>query len=222
MERQNENTNIIDRKAFIESAYAEKRGRMSGAGLQTLYVNIHSPMPNLAFLTRSLLGELRRNTYLSYEWANCWDKTIISVAPDMKDGARLLYSDDSLGKNFIPVSTTRMVNSSDLIQPMPECGRVTVGINDRPMTTEAFLITYFHMVSELIWDSAVTLGRGTADLSSYDEALRGVVNTGFTTRLISEIEIIKAKTLRPELPVRIYGSRVNRFVPEIMGIVMKG
>ncbi len=214
---------LSEREAFIKAAYAEKKGRDTDSqSIFTCYVNIDCPTPNLPVLTASMLDELSKNHFEAYSWASKWDKSIISIAPDSKLGCIFLRDDDSKGKIFVPVSTTKIVDTVEMLKTMPEGELAFIGINDQPTTIDAFLISYFHMVNELIWDIALKQqGSGKIEIRSYIKALEEVMARGFSIGSISEEEIVKAKKQKPDTSTRIYGSKVNPYVPQIMGVIIK-
>lgn len=212
----------VDREAFIKSVYAEKKGReVNGKNPFTCYVAINSPKPSLPLLTASLLEELAAHPYEAYYWTLRWDKSVISVSPGSIQGCMLLHEDDPRAKAYVPVSTTKPINSTQLIQDMPPGNLGIICINDQPMTVDSFLITYFHMVNELAWDIARLNQDGKVDIKSYTSAVDAITSEGFSIQLMPEEEIILKKLNDPTTSVRIYGSKVNPFVPEIMGAIMK-
>lgn len=223
MERSNQVSILNNKEAFIEAVYAEKKGRDTySPGIFTCYINIDCPLPRLPSLTALMLEELSNNNFEACEWASKWDKSIISIAPDNKSGCVFLRDDDPKGKIFVPVLTTKTLDVSPLLESMPEGELAFIGINNQPMTIDAFLITYFHMVNELIWDTAIKQQGGRkVEVRNYIRALEEVMEKGFSVGLISEEEIIRIKTQKPNTSVRIYGSKVNPYVPQIMGAIIK-
>lgn len=211
----------FNRETFIRSAYAEKKGRdVLSENPYTCYIKINSPKPNLPCLTSELLDELDSNRYQAFTWALMWDKSIVSIAPNGQIGCELLLGDDPKGKNYLPVATTKPIDSSVLLQDMPEGELGVIAINDAPMTIDAFLIVYFHMVNELVWDLARSENE-KPNLTHYSTALDAVLTRGFSVTTITEQEIMRAKALNPDTSVRIYGSKVNGSVPQIMGAILK-
>lgn len=219
-----ERKNIINnpnREVFIKFAYADKKGRdIASPNPFTMYINIGSSYPDLPFLTASLLQELAKNPDDSKTWASRWDKSIIAVAANSTNYCDFLPNYDSKGKSYIPVKTKGIIDSSVLLSTMPKSNGPFIGINNMQTTTDGFLISYFHMVNELLWDKAIEKGNGSVDTESYLASLNEVMVEGFSVGLLSEDEMIKAKILNPGTSMRIYGSRVNPFVPEIMGVIL--
>ncbi len=220
MERKDE-INNSDKEVFVKSVYADKKGRdVVSPNPFTMYINIGSSYPDLPFLTASLLQELAKNPNDSKIWASRWDKSIISVAANSASYCDFLPNYDSRGKSYVPIKTTGLIDSSVLLSTMPKSDGPFIGINDVQTTTDAFLISYFHMVNELLWDKAIEMGNGSVDAESYSASLKEVMAEGFSVGLLSEDEMIKAKKLNPGTSMRIYGSKVNPFVPEIMGVIL--
>lgn len=209
-------------EAFIAKIFAEKKGReVNTTSSFTGFVTIDSPLPDLRELTASMLSELTKSPKNSMEWARNWDKSIISIAPGNQLGFSLLPTFDKSSKSFIPVATTRAIDSLSLISNMPESGDVVVAVNAFPMTIDAFLISYFHLVNEYIWDrAAVESNSQRVTLSDYEKALNFVCEKGFSVGLLTEAEIMKAKSKDPLTSVRVYGSNVNSDVPRIMGAII--
>lgn len=216
------NTPLLEREAIIQAAYAEKKGRESfGPNPFTCYVRINSPRPDLAGLTASLIEELATKKSEAYIWTKEWDKSVVSVAPSRVTGCVLLAADDPKGKLMVPVSTTKAMVTAEMMARMPEGEIATIGINEVPMTIDAFLITYFHLVNELIWDVAMTQSGGTrVNARGYGLAVDLVSARGFSVGLVSEEQMLEIKKAEPRTTMRIYGSKVNKFVPQIMGIVI--
>lgn len=221
MEKQPKTPLLGEKESFIKAMYTEKKGRdVYASNPYTCYINIDSPEPNLAILTASLLDELLANKYQAFTWSSIWDKSIVSTSASKKSGCVLLTSDDAMGKMFVPVSTSRIIDSSSLISNMPTGELAFVGINDQETTIDGFLISYFHMVNEFVWDIAYKQA-GRSDISSYIKALDLVAEKGFSVGLMSEDQIIQAKKQNSDTAVRIYGSNQNRFVPQILGAIIK-
>lgn len=223
MERQINIPTSNDRDAFIKAMYAEKKGRdISSKSIFTCYINIDTPTPNLPRLTASMLEELSKNRYEAFAWALRWDKSIISIAPDNKLGCVFLRDDDLKGKVFVPVSTTRIMDTSPLVKMMPEGNLGMICINNQPTTVDAFLIVYFHMVNELIWDNAIAFqGGGRLEVNSYAKSINEVIEKGFSIQLVSEEDLIQTKRKNTKASIRIYGSNSNLYVPQIMGAVIR-
>ncbi len=223
MEKQPNLSLLSEKEELILAVFSEKKGReVHALNPYTCYVNIGSPTPDLAVLTASMLEELERKPFEAKVWASRWDKSIISVSAGGKPGCSLLRDDDLRGKSFVAVSTTKLVNSAELLCQMPTGELGFIGINDRPTTVDGFLISYFHMVNELIWDLALEQSSGEyVDLNGYGKALQLVIEKGFSVGLVSEEEIIELKKLDPKTTIRIYGSKKSKFVPEILGAIIK-
>ncbi|CAN5321745.1 hypothetical protein BH10PAT1_BH10PAT1_6650 [soil metagenome] len=218
------NLSVTDKRAaFIQANYAEKKGR--GVGLKsnmTCYISIDSPFPNLPYTTALMLEELSLNKDDAFIWTRDWDKSIISVAPDNKLRCDFLEDSDLKRKTFAPVSTTKVTDVQQLLNDLPQGELAVIKMNSQPTTIDAFLISYFHMVNQLIWDTAIAIERNVnVTRKSYSQALDLVMNRGFSTGIANDTEIIMAQTEDPDVSVRIYGSNVNKFVPQIMGAIIK-
>jgi hypothetical protein len=211
-----------DRESFIEANFMDKKGRDGSLRNPfTCYINIGSPGPNLPLLTASFLEQLQQNRDYAFIWASRWDKSIVSVAPKFESGCVFLSDGDVLAKNFLIVSTTKLIDQATLLSQMPPAGEYTIGINDQPTTIDAFLISYFHMLNELIWDLTVKKSDNQKlTVASYSDAIDYVTRVGFSIMLMPEAEIIATKN-NTDVSVRIYGSQVNPYVPKILGLVKK-
>lgn len=211
------------REAFIKAVYADTKGReVDSPNSFTCYVAIDSPTPNLGILTASMLDVIYGNIQNAYVWAAGWDKSIISIAPNNQLACVLLSDDDPAAKNFAPVSTTKTVDKFGLIKNLPDGDLAVIKINDKPMTIDAFLIVYFHMVNELIWSlTRVFQSLGQIQTKGYSAAVNQVMDRGYGVILACEEEIIQEKIQNSNISMRIYGSKVNPYVPQIMGTVNK-
>ncbi len=216
------NTSTVEKEALISAAFAEKKGRESfGDNPFTCYISINSPRPNLAYITASLLEELSNKTREAFLWTKKWDKSIVSVAPGHESGCLLLPSGDVKGKTFVPVTTIKTAEVESLIAQLPELAGDEVIINSKPMTIDAFLIVYLHLINELIWDKALAFSGGVnVNGETYEVALKEVCLKGFSVQLMSEEKILDVRKRDPLASMRIYGSKVNKFVPEVMGLVI--
>lgn len=217
------NPQILDKEALILASYAEKKGRESfGHNPFTCYAVVDSPAIDLPNLTVSLLEELTSNCAKALTWSRNWDKTIVSINPSQKPGCYLLESDNPRGKNFVAVSTARTVDALDFIEDMPDGSLATIAINSQRMTVDAFLICYFHTVNELIWDiSRENSGGDRVSVDNYFDALELVSKKGFVVNLLPEAELLLLKKRDAKTSLRIYGSGVNKNVPQILGAVIK-
>ncbi len=217
------NPQILEKEALVLASYAEKKGRESfGHNPFTCYAVVDSPAIDLPNLTASLLEELTSNCAKALTWTRNWDKTIVSINPSQKPGCYLLETDSLRGKNFVAVSTARTVDGLEFVKNMPGGSLATIAINDQKMTIDAFLICYFHMVNELIWDiSREYSGGDMVDVDNYSDALELVSTKGFVVNLLPETELLLLKKRDANTSLRIYGSGVNKNVPQILGAVIR-
>lgn len=214
---------LSEKELVIRESFADKKGRSdSSVSPYTCYIKINSPEPDMQSLTASLLESLMEDTSNAYIWAMNWDKSIISVSSGSSSFCSLIPTGDQRGKNFVPVSTTRPIDANRLLNGFPEGKLGLLAINSQSQTTDAFLISYFHMVNELIWDIALSKSvSGKPTRVCYEQALELVADQGFMVCVMPEEEIILRKQRNPTTSLRIYGSQVNRFVPQILGAVIR-
>lgn len=222
MTQENKTSQFSSQEAFIQAMYAEKKGRdVHAANPFTCYINTPAPQPDLPLLTASFLEVLSSAGRDAYYWGLTWDKSIITVSPGFKSGCVFLPTGDQRGKAYAPVSTTKPIDTAAAVAAMPAGDLGTVCINQEAQTTDAFLIVYFHMASELIWDLGLKNSLDDKPTPpAYIAALDEVLARGFNLGLLTSAEIIQAKSQKPDTSVRVYGSRVNRFVPQIMGAIL--
>ncbi|OGD81338.1 hypothetical protein A2572_02355 [Candidatus Collierbacteria bacterium RIFOXYD1_FULL_40_9] len=217
------NQQLLNKEKLISEAYAEKKGReLFGDNLFTCFAVVDSPQPDLSTLTLSLLSMLKEKTSEAFLWTKQWDKTIVSIASGQKSGCYLLDSQDNRGKLFVPVATNKLVDSAEIASQLPKGELATIAINSAPMTIEAFIISYFHMVNELVWD--VTIANSVneeVNESAYRYAVDAVSLFGFDLSLLPETELLKIRKKDPSVSLRVYGSKVNKYVPEVIGAVIK-
>lgn len=217
------NLPLLDKESLIQAAYAEKRGRESFTENPfTCYVNIDSPEPDLSHLTASLLDQLRLKPLEAFLWTKAWDKSVIVLNPKVPVGCHLLESTDPKGKLFVPVTTTSPVKIENMVRSLPSGELAVIGVNAEAVTVDAFLICYMHLVNELVWSMSFAESNDEkVTVSAYKRAIEMVVEKGFMVVLMSEEEILSAKSQQPESSLRIYGSMVNKYVPKVMGVVIK-
>ena len=223
MEKITNQNQMFDRSTLIKEAFEAKNSReMYGENPYTCYINIDSPMPDLALITASLLEHLQENPLEAYLWTKSWDKSIVALNPKESVGCHLLQRTDSRGKLFVPVMTTTPVETERLIKVLPEGELATIAVNEDARTIDAFLICYLHLVNELIWDlTMIEAKEGKLSAKTYKFAVEQVIEKGFVTAVMAEEEILMAKIENPNTSLRIYGSGVNKYVPQIMGAVIK-
>lgn len=222
MEKREQQLQINERETLLKVLWDGKKGRPDRLNNYALYVGLNSPTPDLQALTRSMLEQLsdRSNVYDSYHWAEGWGRVVISVHPDQR--LRCLLGDmrDNDNKNFVPVVTTQITDLDEMFKEFPRGSLGKILINRQPMTVEAGLISYIHMVDELIWDTfrekQVTTGSRDV-LSLYQDAVAMVASQGFSVETATEEEILNARRGNPKVSVRLYGSGVNKSVPKVMG-----
>jgi len=217
------NTPLSEKEKLIQAVYAEKKGRESfGENPFTCYVNIDSPEPDLSQITATLLDELRSRPREAFLWTKAWDKSIVGLNPKETPGCHLLDGTDVRGKLYVPVMTTAPVAVEQMVRLLPEGDLAVLGINAEAVTIDAFLICHLHLVNELIWDITIAeSGEGRPSASHYKQAVESVAERGFVTMLMTEEEILETKLRNPQTSLRIYGSMVNKYVPKIMGAVIK-
>jgi len=120
------------------------------------------------------------------------------------------------------VMTTAPVAVEHMVSSLPEGDLAVLGINTEAVTVDAFLICYLHLVNELIWDITIAESGGGRPLAShYKQAVESVAERGFVTVQMTEEEILTTKLHNQQTSLRIYGSMVNKYVPKIMGAVIK-
>lgn len=223
MKQEKEVLNLSAKELVIRESFADKKGRVESSDNPfTCYINISSPMPDIKSLTASMLEVLMDDVSSAYVWALNWDKSIVSVSTGSGSFCNLLPTGDKRGKSFVPVSTTRTMDGSGLLMDFPEGRLGLLAINDQPQTIDAFLISYFHILNELIWDLALTKSIVPKPSKiNYSDALNQVASEGFSACILPEGEIIAIKQNRPETSIRVYGSQVNKFVPQILGAVIR-
>lgn len=204
----------MEKETFIQNIWTDKKGKSDGPAPFGLYIALDSPRPNLEHLTNSVLRVLSENTNDAHLWARTWGRVVICVAPGGKPQCNLNYIDDPESKRYVPVQTTQILDTSEvarLISPITKGSLATIVLNNQPTTIEAFLISYIHMVDELIWE--IFRARKTR----YSEVVKKVMSDRFSICLGTEDQILSTKMSNPTVSVRLYGSGVNKNVPKVMG-----
>jgi len=217
------NTPLFEKEKLIQAVYAEKKGRETyGENPFTCYVNIDSPEPDLSQITATLLDELSSRPREAFLWTKAWDKSVVGLNPKETLGCHLMEGVDTRGKLYVPVMTTAAAAVEQMVSLLPEGDLAVLGINTEVFTVDAFLICYLHLINELIWDITIAdSGGGRPSVSHYKQAVESVAERGFVTVFMTEDEILETKLRNPQTSLRIYGSMVNKYVPKIMGAVIK-
>lgn len=205
------------KQQLIQTLWDDKKGK-SGSSSHGLYVGLSSPNPDLVSITGSMLEQLSASPREAFFWAQSWGRLAIAVRAGFTDRCLLADSNDDKNKNFIPIATTRLVSPVGLIAPLPQGELGTILLNSKRTTVEAILISYLHMVDELIWDFSRTKSQRDP-IDNYQQSLYQVLERGFSTRLASESEILALREADNSISVRLYGSGVNKDVPKVMGAI---
>lgn len=217
-----------EKEALIQRIWEDKGGRVDRNRSLAMYISLDSPKPDLTEITRGVIGKLSENSVLGFNWAEDWGRVVICVGPGGRLDCILGDTNEDKNKRFVPVHTTRQLSSSEmqeLVDQVPGGNAGIIMLNNQPSTIEAFLISYVHMVDQLIWSIYRNLlqdnqEKNPADL--YRKAMELVKHSGFSTRLASEDEILASSLNDPKISVRLYGSGVNRDVPRVMGAAKGG
>lgn len=214
-----------EKQTLIGQIWSDHRGRRDTNRSYALYVSLDSPSPDLDEITKKMLGVLLKSPSFSLDWAEDWGRVVVCVGPGSELGCRLAHTKDDASKKFIPVQTTRKLEKSeveDLLNPLPRGRSGLVLLNDQQTTIEGFLISYIHMIDELIWDiyrSVLNVGDKQNWPTLYADSVRLVQQNGFFAQLASEDEILLTRVANDRAKVRLYGSGVNKDVPKVMGVV---
>ncbi len=211
-----------DRDQIIEATWNNTKDRLiDDAGSQALYVSLDSPRPNFTALTHLMLEAMQSEQAES--WARRFGRLVISIRAQSGLSCQLADVNDKKSKLYIPVNTQARLDPAELIPDFPEGSLGTILLNDKPTTVEAILISYLHMVEELVWDRyRVNLAEKNQSANSqlYQETVGEVIAGGFSVQTMSEEQILKTKRLRPSTSIRLYGSGVNKDVSKIMGAIV--
>lgn len=214
----------MNKEALIQSIWEDRKERVDNSA-RALYVALSSPEPDLKRLTALCLDELSKksNAKALERWARGWDRVVICVGPGGVDSCNLGLINDDKSKSYVPVATTRQVDPENFLRQMPEGKLGTILLNNNPTTIEGFLISYIHMLNQLIWDIYLSkLREAGLDQSPqlYIDAVEEVKDKGFCVATASEDEILSARALDERVSVRLYGSGVNKDVSKVMGAII--
>lgn len=202
-----------EKQALLTSIWNDKRGRINSNAQLALYVTLDCPMPDFARIKEAMLAELLKSPSTGFNWAEDWGRVVVCVGPGGSLGTTLSSTKEERIKRFVPVHTNRKLvkeQMQDLLSSLSRGELGTILINSESTTIEAFLISYVHMLDEAIWE----LYRSGI---SYRKAVEMAQEKGFQVKLATEEEILLAKVGDDRIPVRLYGSNVNRDVQCIMG-----
>lgn len=213
-----------EKQALIQRFWEEKKGRLVGSySPYALFVPLDNPMPNLAMVTLGMLEALDKNSRVSEYWARTWGKEVVCVGPKSRQNIFIGEVEDDRNRAFVPVTTNLKIIPESLADslPMGDVGKII--LNSAPTTPEAIVISFVHMLDELMWD----LYQGKlkiAGLSSspelYQQSLLEVRNKGFSLYFASEEKILAEAKDNPNISIRLYGSGINKDVQRVMGGVI--
>ncbi|MEK7497467.1 MAG: hypothetical protein AAB656_00940 [Patescibacteria group bacterium] len=223
MSKETKNISISEeeKEFLLTEAWENKKDKVDIDGSLALYVSVASPNPNL-FLTSSItiqmLEALSASPQQAEEWSRTWGRVVVCIKPGFEQMCLLGEISDPKNKLFIPLKTKQKFAPTEIIGGFPNGDLAQIVINSQPTTIEAFLISYVHIVDELIWEHFRSSGS-----SDYPGALQSVISSGFSLVSACEDEILFQKKGNPLMSLRLYGSMVNKDVPRVMGgIIFKG
>lgn len=224
MEKEQKIITEEEKLQMIGEIWKDQKER-SSSGPYALYMAIDSPRPNLGSLTDSILETLSNDISRAENWSRTWGRLVICVRPGGTFESTLGDIDDEDNKIYVPIVTTQGLSIQErqqLIDTLPQGRLRLIMLNDQPTTIEAFLISYLHMVDEMIWEIYRQNRRGSEKkhITIFKEVLDLVAEERFSVALGSEEEILMAKKTNPQVSVRLYGSMVNKNVPKVLGIVL--
>lgn len=227
-QKQNNIENLSD-EALLKLIWDDKNGRAQRLPRFGLFVALDNPKPNLAVTTKRLLQALLENPDYSQEWAETWGKVVVCVGPAGKLQCILREESDDKNRSLIKLESNSLLSPADLITDFPQGKGATIVLNSQPTTVEAFIISYVHMVDELIWtlcqkklrqNPVVDHYPATNRYLRYSQALQEVIESGFNIKVADTKQILDLKRNNLNISVRLYGSKVNKQVPSVMGAVI--
>lgn len=212
-----------EKTSLIQSTWVDHKGRLSGKGRYAIYVALDSPRPDFYKITNLMFGELSKEENLleAEHWARFWGKVVVCVAPGGNLDCILADVDDDKNKSFLPVSTAVKLPATEFFGGFPQGELATVLINNKLSTVEAVVISYVHLIDELIWDIYQSNNQLSKTAINYRKAVNLVKDKGFSMIPAKEEDILLAKKMDPLVSIRIYGSGVNKDVPKVMGGIIR-
>ncbi|MDO8452396.1 MAG: hypothetical protein Q7S79_01445, partial [bacterium] len=197
------------------------KGRLPTPGEHGMYIALDCAKPDLADLTKGLLEALSSSGH-SLDWALHYGRVLVGINNQLNTGCVLLGDHDEKTSNYTTLRTTALIEPSELIQTLPRGTLAEIVINEQSTTVEGLVITYAHLIDELVLDTYNKLLRAPKTDSAvvYQDAISLVMRHGFSVRTANTAEILGAKKADPKTSIRIYGSGVNKDVPQIMGAVV--
>lgn len=210
---------------MIGGIWKDQKGRLP-SGPYTLYVALDSPRSNLLVLTDSMLKALADDLIKAENWSKTWGRLVICVRPGGSAECILREGNDDDNKKYVPVATTQKLSTEELqeqVDTLPQGRLRMIMLNNQPTTIEAFLISYLHLVDEMIWEmyrKSRQVVERREYISVYKQVLDQITKDRFLVKLASEEEILMVKKNNPQTPIRLYGSMANKDVPKVLGAVI--
>jgi hypothetical protein len=215
------------KEAVLKDAWEDKRGRdMTGEIGPSLFIGLNSPWIDTPSLLAQTIRQLEASP-TSFDWERCWGRVVVGVKPYEKEEVALLSPSDDRSKGWVPIKSSRLLPSQEIIRNEPWQGQFKITVNSAPMTTEGATIALTHLLGNLAWEQSLKiqeedLGRFVrlTPSISFNIALEEIIKGGIEIRFANEDEIIAEKLANPEQTnIRLYGSRKARSVPFVLGAV---
>lgn len=214
----------IEKQALIQRSWEEKKGRLVGShSPYALFVPLDNPLPNLAMVTLDMLEALDKNPRVSEYWAKTWGKVVVCVGPKSRHNIFIGEVEDDRNRAFVPVTTNLKIIPESLADNLPEGAAGKIILNNTPTTPEAIVISFVHMLDELIWDlyqGKLKMAGLSASPKLYQESLAEVRSKGFSLYFAGAEEILAEAKDNPNVSIRLYGSGVNKDVQRVIGAVI--
>lgn len=214
----------IEKQALIQRSWEEKKGRLVGSySPYALFVPLDNPLPNLARVTLGMLEALAQDSRVSEYWAKTWGKVVVCVGPKSRQNIFMGEVDDDRNRAFVPVTTNLKIIPESLVDNLPDGVAGKIILNNTPTTPEAIVISFVHMMDELIWDlyqGKLKMARLSASPKLYQQSLAEVRSKGFSLYFAGEEAILTETKDNPNVSIRLYGSGVNKDVQQVIGAVI--
>lgn len=198
------------------------KGRLPIPGEHGMYIALDSAKPDLKVLTKGLLEALSASDR-ALDWTRHYGRVMVGINNQLETECVLLNDHNEKTRNYTTLRTTALIEPRELVQALPEGSLAEILINEQPTTAEGLVITYAHLIDELVLDTYRTILERNSDTDpavAYREAVSLIMQSGFSVRTASTEEILQTKKTDPRTSIRVYGSGVNKEVPQIMGAVV--
>lgn len=210
---------------LIQVIWNEKREKLAERDdkLTTLCLPIKDPQIDIDETIGDILNILANNPEQSFHWSQNWGKTKIFLGTDNQTSSKFLQKGTTHYKSLFPISTTNLLQPSQLDSVSQPEYKYNILFNKKPITIEGAMLQIGRMVDELVWTTSINI-RNDLQIShreAYEAALNDILNSGIGYSYCEEEEILNLRRSDPNYAVRMYGNVNGKSkVPNIIGAIV--